>query len=275
MNAMDGIAGLLVTVISSVVMGIAFLLCLYKTIDGDIPLIPGMIAMGVSIGLLLMSVKPINPIIPAVILVTVLTVMALFPYASTQLEEAELRSVDTERLEKAYASLQARPDNISSIFEVARRLHAHGMTGHAIGLSKKTLDALSGQVDQVSNRSFRDQFRSEEYEMKRWMKLAVANPKIARPVACPHCGTVNSLDLIVCAKCNEAYVITLARSLDIRPRFIGKLVMAAAAVAALIVGAAAIGATLGGMALYVSFIGAIAGTGLFIHWLFRTPQIAR
>lgn len=275
MNAFEGIAGLLIAVASSVILGIAFLLIIYKLIDGDFPLIPGLAVAFVVVFMLLMCVKPIHPVIPAIILVVTLTIMTLFPYAATQLETAELRAIDTAQLEKSYAALKARPDNVAAIFEVARSLYVHGMKGHAIGLASKTLQALSGSVDPVSNRSLRDQFRSEEYAMKRWMKEVAADPASGRPIACPHCGFLNPVDEIVCRKCNEAYVLTLARSLDVRKRFIGRLLLAAAAIAGLIVVASTIGLYLGGIAFFASMVAAVAGTGIFIHVLFRPPQLAR
>jgi hypothetical protein len=273
MNPMEGIAGLFITVASAIILGIAFLLILYKSIDGELPLIPSLVAMGVVVGMLTICVARINPIIPAVILVVTLTLMGLFPFAATQLEAAELRSIDTGQLEKAYAGLVARPDNVSIIFEIARRLHAHGMKGHAIAISTKTLDALSQNVDQVKNRSLRDQFRNEEYEMKRWRREVANDPSSARPIACPHCGHTNQLDLIVCAKCGEAYVLTLARGLDVRSRFIGKLLLTAAIIAAVIVGSATLGVYLGGLALFVALAVAIAGAGISIHLLFRPARL--
>src|SRR5205823_4189125 len=99
-------------------------------------------------------------------------------------------------------------------------------------------------------------FRTEEHQVKRWMKEIAADPTSGRPIACPHCGHLNDLTDIVCANCGEAYMLTLARGLDVRQRFIGKLLLAAAAIAGLIVGASAIGLYLGGLALYVAFVGA-------------------
>ncbi len=274
-NPWEGIGGLLIAVTTSVVLGIAFLLLVYKLIDGDLPLIPGIVGLGVILVLVLLSVKPIHPAVPMVVLIVTLTVMGLFPYASTQLEEAELRAIDTARLEKAYEAIVARPDNVPVLFEIARRLNDHGMKGHAVGIATQTLDALSRQVDEVSNRSLRDTFRVEEYEVKRWRREIAKEPALGRQIPCPHCGHRNGLELIVCANCGEAYVLTLARSLDVRKRFFGKLVLAAAAIAGLIVGASAIGLYLGGIAAVAAFVGAIAGVGLFINMLFGRPKLAR
>lgn len=262
-------------VIASVVLGIAFLLTLYKTIDGDFPVGPGIATLCVIVFLELNCVKPVHPVIPGLILLVVVLVMAMFPYAATQLEAAETRALETEQLEKAYSALVARPDNVPALFEVARRLHAHGLKGHAVGLATKTLQALDQSADPVSNRSLRHQFRNEEYAMKRWIKEIAQDPRSGRPVACPHCGHVNSLDVIVCEKCKEAYVLTLARSLDVRSRFIGRLLLAAAAVAGVIVGGAAIGLYFQGTTAILAFVAALTTAGVFISALFRPPKFAR
>src|SRR4051812_16188736 len=98
----EGLANLGLSIVASVVLGIAVLLLVYKMIDGDLLFVSGAPAMVVIVLLLYQCIHPIHPVMPGVILVVALTCLALFPYAQDQLEKTELRQLHTERLIRSY-----------------------------------------------------------------------------------------------------------------------------------------------------------------------------
>jgi hypothetical protein len=264
----EGLAGLGLAIVASVVLGIAVLLLVYKMIDGELPAAAGLGTVIAIFFLLYQCVHPIHPVMPAVVLVVALCCMATFPYAADQLEKSELRQLHTEKLIRTYDAFVARPDNFSALFEIARGLYKHGMKANAIAITTATLNGLNTQLDPIHNRSVRDQFREEEFTLKRWVREAQANPKGELPVICA-CGVKNPPEKIVCHSCGRPYVIDAAHNMNLRPRILARLVLAFGLVAALIVGAAAIGLYFSGIVLVIAMTIAVGGTALAIHLLFR------
>jgi len=269
---MEGLPALAVTIACSVVLGIAVLLIIYKMIDGDLPMIPGIGGLCAILFLLGMCAKPVSDVIPGVILVVTLTCMVLFPFAAEELEKAALRALDTERLIKVYNTYVDRPDNISAVFEISQSLYKHGMRGHAIALATSAMNTLSERVDPVQNRSFRDTFRREEYMIKNWAREAEKDPKGNRPIACPKCGNVNPLGTLICEKCQRPYLLDIAHNMNIRPRIYGRLMIAFAALAGTIVLGASVGTMFSGAIQLIVILLTLAGVGGLIYWLFKPPK---
>src|SRR5579862_8640819 len=183
-----GLANLAVAIFASCLLGLGALMIIHKMIDGEFPLVPGLVALGVDVMMIAFAVIAKSAVIPGTIFVVALASMGLFPFAADQLEKADLRRIDTDKLVKAYNAYALRPDNISAVFEVSRMLYAHGMKANAIGIASAALNSLSSKSDPISNRSLRDAFRSEEQTLKTWNREAAQNPAIMRPVPCPACG---------------------------------------------------------------------------------------
>ena len=182
---MEGIAGLGVALAAAVVLGIGGILIIHKMIDGEMPFLGGCVAIVVILLMLSVAITTPIPIITGLIFVVALAGMALFPYAANQVELAEIRAFDTERLIKVYNAYVERPDNIAAVFEISRLLYAHGLRANAIGLATAALNTLSLRVDPVSNKTFRDSFRNEEYMLKNWSREAAKTPGGPKPAACP------------------------------------------------------------------------------------------
>jgi hypothetical protein len=270
-NAVEGLAQLGIAIVAGVLLGIAALLIIYKMIDGEFPFLQGMVALFVDLMLILMAVSASSAVVPGVIFVVVLAGMSLFPYAADELEKAELREFDTERLVRAYEAFAQRPDNVSAVFEVARRLYSHGIKGNAIGIASAALNTLSKKQDSVSNRSYRDMFRSEEQTLKTWNREAAKHPNIMKPVPCPRCGHLNPLEYIWCEKCQAPYLIETAENMHLRPKVYGKLLLTFAVLAAVIVLSAALGVMVSGLLCVVLLVLVLAGAGYAIHRLFKPP----
>ena len=244
----------------------------YKMVDGDIPFLSGAVSLVLIMFMLALAISSPSPLLTALIFVISLAGMSLFPFAANQLEVAELRKFDTERLVMAYNAYTERPDNISAVFEISRRLYAHGMKANAIGLAGAALNTLSKNLDPVSNKSFRDAFRSEEQTLKTWHREAHAHPEIMKPVPCPNCGHINPLETLICEKCKRPYLLDAAHRMHIKPLIYGRLVLAFATLAGVIVGSAAVGVLFSGLLAFLMLLLLLTSAGLFIHWLFRAPR---
>ncbi|MCC7230222.1 MAG: hypothetical protein IT203_07490 [Fimbriimonadaceae bacterium] len=271
MDASDMVGGLLIAVSSGVVLGIAALHIMYKTIDGDIPVAMGLGSLVAIVGVLLMTARPPHPAVPAVVLVVALTLMAFFPFALSQLDKADLNSFDVDRLERSFTALRERPDNFASKLEVAAALHSQGMVHQAIAIASAALDTIPDERDMVTNRSLRDQFRNEDYKVKQWMRNAGKVPLMADHLRCRACNHENPVQAIVCERCGNWHLLDAARRGDNRPRVIGKLVLAWGLLALFLVGSASLGLSLkGGVGIGVFAI-ALGGLGGTLYLLFRPP----
>lgn len=269
---LDQFAGLAVALAAGLLIGVAFLLLIYKMIDGELPFINGFIGLCVLIFLLYNAVSPPHPAMPGVVFVVVLTCLALFPYAADQIEKAELRVMQTERLIRVYNAYVQKPDNVAAVFEITDRLYQHGMKGNAIAIASKTLQVLSQQVDPVQNRSLRDLFGREEALVKKWQRETASTPAALQPIPCPNCKTVNPLEELICSGCKRPYLLDIAAKMNLRPRVVGKLVFSFALIAASIVGSAVLGLHFAGVWLFVALFLALSITGSIVAWLFRPPR---
>jgi hypothetical protein len=203
-----------------------------------------------------------------------LTLMAFFPYAAHQMERLENREIDVEGLEKAFKVAIERPDNIAVRFQIARIVYGLGLPGHAIAISETTLQALSSQWDDVANRSLRDVFRAEEMTTKQWRR-ELRDPEAFRPITCPHCRHSNPPGTLACEGCKAPYLLELARGLDVRSRFVGKLVVGWAGVAAFLVGAVMVTQSFSGAVMYITFFSLLGAVGGLLWYLFRDPQLGQ
>jgi hypothetical protein len=257
---------------ASVVLGIAMLLIIYKMVDTELPLLPGMVALVLVLALLALTISTPSGFLQGTIFVVSLAGLASFSFLAEQFEVAELRKFETEKLIEIYNKYLDRPDNISAIFEMSKRLHKQGLKGSAIALTAGALDSLSKNLDPVSNKSFRDTFRNEEYMLKNWQRAAAQDPKIMRRLACPRCKTVNELANFYCSKCGRPYVLDIAYDQNVKPKIYGRLLLSFAMLAAVIVGSAFIGVTFSGPAAVVMLILLLGVVGGSIHWMFRQNQ---
>jgi ribosomal protein L40E len=270
----DMIGGLMISVVSGVVLGIAALLIVYKMIDGDIPVPMGLGSLCGIVGTLLLTARPPHPAIPAVVLVVALTLMAFFPFALNQLDKADLNSFDVGRLKKAYQALTARPDNFASKLEVAKALHSQGFVHQAIAIAAATLDTIPTEKDNATNRSLRDQFKEEDYRVKMWMRQAGKAPLYADHMRCRACNHENPLTAVFCEKCGNAYLLDAAKRGDNKSKVIGKLVLCWGLLALFIVGSASAGLALPGATSIGVILGLLVAIGLLFAWMFRRPGIA-
>lgn len=260
----------------ALVMGVAMLLVIYKMIDGEFRLIPGICAMTTLLILIAVSVKPPHPAVPGIALVSVITLIGFFPYAASVLERAELSGINADRLAKAYAVVAARPDNFSARLEVAKMLYALGMREHAITVASNTLAAVPQQLDPVQNRTVMDLFYTEAQLLRRWQAEQAQETRRREPVlSCPACQTANEVGDLLCRGCGRPYLLDSVMLSDLRGRMVNRLLIGWAAVALYFVAAVAIALNFDGLVRAFLFVAALAGVGFLLNWLFRGIQPAR
>jgi hypothetical protein len=266
-----GLANLAIAIFASSLLGLGALFIIHKMIDGEFPVGPGLVALGVDVMLIAFAVMAKSAVIPCTIFVVALASMGLFPFAADQLEKADIRRIDTDQLVKAYNAYATRPDNISAVFEISRMLYAHGMKANAIGIASAAMNSLSLKADPISNRSLRDAFRSEEQTLKQWNREAASNPKSMRPVSCQRCGHVNPLECVICEKCQAPYLMEAANKMTNRPMIYGRLLLSFAVISGVIVGAASIGLLVSGILSAALVVVVLVVAGLFLKKLFLPP----
>jgi hypothetical protein len=266
----DALAGFMIAVASGVVLGIAVMLIVYKMVDGDLPVGPGLCAMIMVLVAMALAIKAPHPVVPGLVLVLSITLMVFFPYAEQKLEEFELRRVDANRMAKSYEAVRVRPDNFAAKFELGRILHDHGFVSQAIHLTGTTIAGLDTHKDEIQNRSLKDVFHREEVLLKRWQ----SEPQKTNAVKCIRCGCFNKTTELFCTSCGRPYMLDIVESQEVKPRVWAKMVLAWAALAMFIPGAVAIGMNLSGIVRAVTFTGAVGAVGVLLYWLFKPPKHA-
>ena len=159
-----------------------------------------------SITMNCVSLRRAASFVSVIVFAVFLGTAVFFPFAYTQLMKREHRLADTDELERAHRAFAAHPDNVGARFQLARCLYMHGMVAHAVAIAEEAVSGLSEEVDPVSNRSYRDMFRSEIFHARQWkamlkpegerLRLLVRVPLVAmRDMAYPQRGSVDLLDL--------------------------------------------------------------------------------
>lgn len=267
-----GVSGLLIALAMAPIAGIAVLFLVRYMIDGELDIVPGFGGIGVIVLMMVIAIWQPVPIASGAVFVILLSLMAFFPYALSQLERIEMQEIDTDALDAAYRNVHDRPDNVVARFRLAQALHDHGLPGHAILLAESTLDTISTVIDPVQNRSSRYLYRSEEQSAKQWRR-ELRDDRVFSSLKCPSCGHLNPPTAIACEQCQKPYLLELARKLKPRARFLGKLVVAWAAIALFLVAAALLGNSLSGVMAMLSILLALGCVGGLIYWLFKPRNI--
>lgn len=270
MGPLDALPAFFIAIAAGVVMGIAALGLVYKMIDGDLGVGPGLIALILVALALALAIQPPHPMVPGAVLVSALALLAMFPFAESRLEEMELRAIDANGLRRSLEAVHVRPDNYSAKLEVAKVLYRHCFHAQAIELASATLGSLGTERDELRNQSAREMFSREESLLRRWR----AAPADASAVKCPRCGAYNRPSELFCAGCQGPYLLDIVEGQEVRPRVWAKLVIAWAAIALLIPGCVAVAMNLGGILRPIAFVACLAAVGLLIAWLFRPPKFA-
>ena len=264
----EAIPGLLIAIALIPVCGIAVLMVLKWMFSGELDTGPGIVAIAVVVLIPVVTVMSKSEYVAGAVIVIMITLMMFFPYALDQLDSAEVRGMDIDKLDKAHRQITETPENVPTYFLLAELVHSLGLEGHAVSIAEQTLDRLSTKIDPIKNQSIREAFRAEESKAREWRRR-ITDPGAFRAVACPRCRKMNESGAIACGNCQGPFLLDLARAIDPRPKVRSKLVLSWALVAGFFTGTVYGWMLLDGflrIALLLTGLGLVGGT---MHRLFR------
>jgi hypothetical protein len=156
--------------------------------------------------------------------IAVFVTVIMFPFARSAMNKRQLRAVDIEALEKAYAALSFKPDNIVAKFKIARVLFDLGMCGHALRIGESL-------VPSMPQRFFNDELRT----VRKWQMMQI-DARFFSAVSCAECSTSNPPGNIFCQNCGSAFLLDFAKGRIVGSRLGKKLVSTWIALIAFLVG---------------------------------------
>ena len=268
MEFSQGVTTFLVVIGSLLVYGFGIITLLWWSFDGKIEFVTGIVGILGSIGMMTVTILGGGGFISGFLLVVYVSLILTYSFAERKLIETELRGLNTDLLDRSYAELNRRPDNVPAAFQLARCLYNIGMRGHGIALSEQTLDRLSTDQDPTANRSIRDLYRAEEYELKKWKEQS-QDPRFFRPITCPKCKFPNPPGHLACQRCQSPYLLEIARTFDPRGKVISKLILSWGIITIVMPLAALLGLYLSGMWLLIGVLLGLALAGGVLYWTFR------
>lgn len=121
------------------------------------------------------------------------------PLCKRIFDQKELRSIQVEKLEKAYMAMGMRPDNPALKFKLAAMLYEEGMVDAAIAIGKSVIERMPQRVFPEENRHFRA-----------WLASAAGDaPSTFR---CPGCGYANKPGDVFCQSCSEPFFLLMIQT---------------------------------------------------------------
>lgn len=260
---------LILLVITFPLFGIVLVKVVGLILEGAIDLIPGIVAIGITLAMFVTMAITRDPILPWAILVVMGTMIAFYPFAAQQICEQDHRKINLESIERYYSLWAERPDNSSAALGLARGLYDRGYRAAAVSLADRILSAYSTEIDMQTLRSPREMFREEDLLLKKWKRTLTTND--SGPIRC-QCGHENPAHLLECETCGRPHVLEASRRSQNGGKFIGKLVLAWALIAACLVGSAVNAAYAPPQWRTPGFIACLAIVGGILAWLFRRPR---
>ncbi len=164
-------------------------------ISNEIELVSGIFGIAAGLGLGFMCLQPPVPFLQPVSYLSVWITIAAFPFVRAGLNQRELRSVDAQALEKAYAVLGQRPREPMGRFRLAQAAWRLGMTGHAIRIAEECLPELDPK-----------HFREEHMIVKGWHRQMVPAEMFV-DYTCAQCGAACPAGRTHCPRCGAPFLL--------------------------------------------------------------------
>ena len=213
---------------------------LHWTIQGEVDTAFGVVGIIVGLGL---GVAVINPpagseYLTPVIALAVASSVALYVPIRSAISRHELVSIDMDAIDRAYAQLEERPNNVGARFKIAKLVYGRGLHGHAIKVAD---DALKNMPED---------FFGEEHKLVDQWKRQTHDTASFRALPCVECGTSNPPGELYCRKCGAKFLLDQAKGRWIGRAMVRKL-----------------------MAVWVALMGVFVGIPLAFAALPTTPAI--
>ncbi len=230
---------------------------------GEIDALTGMCAIVAGVGLGAMTMKPPIPILSPVFCATVWLTVIFFPILRSSIDKRALVAIDLESLDRAYAGLRDKPDNVGLKLKVAKLLYGRGLSGHAIVVAE---DAIKGMPEQLFH---------EELKMIEQWKGSAGGAKHVRSLPCLECGHFNPAGKLHCTKCGSPFLLHHARGKWLGPNLARRVMACWTAGLAMLAG---IPFALGYLAAWLAgiVVTALAVASFAVVWrAFRPEQVTR
>lgn len=273
-SIVDSIERLLIGIGISLPAAIWVLAMVRWMIDGDLPVIVGLIGIGLAIGVISLTVWAPSPWVAGAVFVVLLASLATFSFAQSLLEQRAHRQFDIQALENAYRSFGERPDNLAAHLEIARAAHDHGLLGNAIAISQNALSHLGTEIDPVRNASMRDLFRNDDQDLKEWIR-ETGGKNVMHPIKCPRCHCMNPPHAIVCVACQAPYLLDLAREQNVQSKVIARICVAWMVTAGMIIVSAAAGNALPAQNAFAVSVSAFVVGAIILFLMHREKPLGR
>ena len=168
-------------------------------IANEIEVVSGVVGIAVGFALGVCCLHPPTPILQPIAYATVWLTLPLFPIVRAAMNQRELRSVDVEALERAYAALGQRPRDVLARFRVAQASWTLGMTGHAMRIAEGCLQEMDPKL-----------FSEEHSVVRRWHRERPEADRFA-DYPCPDCGGACPAGRTHCPQCGSPFLLERIR----------------------------------------------------------------
>ncbi len=229
-------------------------------VSGDLEALGGIVAIGVAIGLGVLTAAPPDPrLSPLFFGVTVLTVV-MYPFVRTAAHKHAHAKIDIEQIDRHAETLRRKPNDLGAMFRLAELLYKRGLPAQAIALGEKALTGMPANL-----------FRPEHTALSAW-KAQATSPGLFRPVACLRCHEPNPPGNLNCASCGYPYVVELAKGRLLGPNTAKQLVAVWIAIVIALVGlpsAAKVAEKSPAMAVVLMAVQVTAGCAILLRSFLR------
>jgi hypothetical protein len=153
--------------------------------------------VGIALGLLLgfVAMAPPIPMLSPIAFCLIFGTVIFFPFLTAALHSRQLKSIDAEAVEKAYAAIGQRPDNAFAKFKLAESIYRLGYIGHGVAIAEAALGTIPDRISRDERRMF-----------NRWIAAGVP-PDTLKPIQCIDCRSMCEPGWTHCRKCGSPFLL--------------------------------------------------------------------
>ena len=228
-------------------------------ISGEIDVIYGVIGCSLAVFLGYLAINPPSPAYSVIVFISVGSMVLAFPFVRYSAHRRSLRGIDVQDVERAYAAVRARPDNVAAKFKIARLIYDMGYPGHALRIAENCMAQMPAAF-----------FVEEQRIVMRWRKTPTPR-KAFDPLPCIECGHPNPPGNVFCAACGAPFILDRLKG-KILPSGMGRKIMAAWIVMVLVMAALPIVGSLNGFLAFFGIMGLLGFAVAVLYFAFRSPE---
>jgi hypothetical protein len=167
-------------------------------VNGDIDGLTGVIVIGLSIGLGMVTVAPPVPGLGVGAFLGALATTVLFPLVCRAVARKAMREIDLEQMDKLSETLRSSPGNAAALWRLAQLTREIGLTGHSLRIAEEAIAKMPPQL-----------FPAEHRQFDQWRQAGRSQTPAADP--CLGCGALLAAGTVWCPACGRAHLSDVAR----------------------------------------------------------------